>query len=173
MAFVLTGSAQSSQSLLAMLNEGTHNWRSELGHISDAAVAWQPFARGHNISAMLLHLADEESYVMEELVLGHPRSEAYLELFGTDLSTVHRGEWPKPMAESLEWHYAILDAIRGHTDLALSETDPARRIVHPRWGEIPISSAVLRLIQHEAYHAGQMMLHKIHYGWGGQEPMAA
>lgn len=159
--------------LISLLQEGTSHWRNALGHVSDAAVAWQPFARGHSISAMLLHLADQESVLVEEVILNGDRSEAMLELFGSDLSTVERGEWPRPMAESLEWHYAILDAVRDRTCQVLASQDAARLVQHPKWGAITIATSVLYLAQHEAYHAGQMMLHKLHYGWGGVEPMLA
>lgn len=122
---------------------------------------------------MLLHLADQESVLVEEVILGGERSEAMLELFGSDLSTVERGEWPRPMAESLEWHYAILDAVRDRTGQVLGDQDPTRHISHPKWGGVTVATALLFLAQHEAYHAGQMMLHKLHYGWGGVEPMLA
>ena len=162
-----------SEALVGFLREATCHSRQALGHVSDQAVAWQPFAHGHSISAMLLHVADQESLVVEEVILGGVRSEIMLELFGSDLSTVERGAWPKPMSESLEWHYSIQDAVRGRTEDVLTEEDPTRLVHHPKWGEITIATAVLHLVQHEAYHAGQMALHKLHYGWGGVEPEMA
>ncbi len=162
-----------SEALIGVLREGTLHSRSGLGHVSDLAVAWQPFAHGHSISAMLLHVADQESLVIEEVILRGERSEVMLELFGSDLSTVERGAWPKPMTESLEWHYAIQDAVRDRTEDVLAQEDPGRLVNHPKWGQLTIASAILHLVQHEAYHAGQMALHKLHYGWGGVEPEMA
>lgn len=159
--------------LLDMLDEGTQNWRNELGHIADSAVAWQPFARGHNISALLLHMADVESRSVSEAVLGKPQCATTIELFGPDFFTASNGEWPKPMEASLDWHYAIQDAIRADTRLALSSRAKGDLIQHPRWGQISLGSLIVHLIQHEAYHAGQIALHKIHFGWGGVEPALA
>lgn len=156
--------------LLNLWQEGTKMWRADLGHIADAAVAWQPFARSHNISAMLLHMADVESEAIEEAVEGKSRGAGTREMFGAGFYEAQLGDWPKPMQASLEWHYAIQDAIREHSVQVLAGREASQTVLHPKWGAVTLEALILRLIQHEAYHAGQIMLHKIHYGWGGVEP---
>jgi uncharacterized damage-inducible protein DinB len=94
-------------------------------------------------------------------------------MFGEDFFLSAPGDWPKPMLASLEWHFAIQDAVRSTTREVLTLRDPAEVVDHPKWGKITLAQVVLHLIHHEAYHAGQMVLHKIHYGWGGVEPALA
>lgn len=159
--------------LLDMLDASTHFWRSDLGHVSDAVVAWQPSEHGHSISSMLLHMADIESFAVDEVVLGTPRSEAVLEMFGAEFVHAKLGEWPPAMEASLEWHFAIQDAIRSVTHVSLSGRNPAEVVDHPKWGALTLGALILRMIHHEAYHAGQLMHQKSQYVWSSMDTALA
>lgn len=159
------------EELIAMLQENTRLWRLELGACSAKAIAWQPFRHGHNIGALMLHIADVEGFWIEETVAGRSRQDKELELLRSADTEPMLGRWPEAHEGwTLERYYELQDRTRART-LATLRGRPGPEEEFEAYGDpITLRSIVTRLIAHEAYHAGQAMLHKIHHGWGGVEP---
>ncbi|MFY9235349.1 MAG: DinB family protein [Fimbriimonadaceae bacterium] len=167
----VSGEKATVDGLISMLQEGTRLWRAELGGCSAGAVAWQPFRHGHNIGGLLLHVGEVEGYWIEEVVAGRQREATELRLLRAADTDSSRGRWASPYEDwSLARYYEVLDQVRDRTLATLSEQESAGKVFQGPDGPVALHSIVTRLISHESYHAGQMMLHKLHHGWNGIEP---
>lgn len=162
---------QGIEELIQMLQENTRLWRIELGACSTRAVEWQPFRHGHNIGALMLHMADVEGFWMEEIVASRTRDVQELELLRSTDTDPMMGRWPEAHEGwPLDRYYEEQDRIRARTLATLRELPSPDEQFEAHGDALTVRSIVTRLIAHEAYHAGQAMLHKIHHGWGGTEP---
>ncbi len=149
--------------LMAVLEDGTREWREEIGQISDDAVVWQPFERGHSIGALILHIADVERFWIEQVAGGRqPTPEELAELLSneTDQDAVH---WPTPPKLPLSWYFRKHDTVRQRTlKLAETLTEPER--VHSfKYGQRTLRWILGHVVQHESYHGGQAVLLSLMY----------
>lgn len=157
--------------LVSMWSASTEWWRSHLGPVTPEAVQWQPFARSHSISGMLIHIAERESYWMEEVLEGRMRSPEELALLQAEQTRPNEKQWSEPYEWDLQEHFEVLDWIRNRSLRSLrAHGDPAASVLGPNGEPITLRCVVTHLMAHENYHAGQMMLHKLHYSFGGVEP---
>jgi uncharacterized damage-inducible protein DinB len=148
--------------LLAMLDDGTREWRGELGEVPDAAVVWQPFPNGHSIGAIILHIADVEAHWLHRVAGGRePAPEEEERLMG-DAIDQYAVQWPAPPARPLAWYFEQHDAIRARTRELLCEFDDLDRVTedprHPGKFEFTLRWLLHHVITHEAYHGGQAVL---------------
>lgn len=161
------------EELTASWQRTTNWWRKELGEVSDECANWQPFARSHSIGALLLHIADVESLWLEEYLSGRLRSQSDLHRMMSFENRPQEEKWVTPPGWAFRGYLNLLDEVRERSLSILNEMgDPNRYFVGPD-GPTTIALAVQFLQNHEAYHAGQAVLHRIHFGWGGEEPKAA
>ncbi|MEQ1935341.1 MAG: hypothetical protein ABL962_15890 [Fimbriimonadaceae bacterium] len=152
------------EALISLLEENTRSWRNDLGDVSQAAILWQPFPNGHSIGGIMLHMADEESLSCDEVILGQTRTRETCELLKSAVSPHLSSLWPDPEPWPLYRYYEIQSWVRASTVRALREIDDTAALVsHPRLGDIPIAMLVLKLIQHESFHVGEIALHKLHF----------
>ncbi|MEQ1822802.1 MAG: DinB family protein [Fimbriimonadaceae bacterium] len=151
-------------SLLSLLEESTRLWRNEIGEIGESAILWRPFPKGHSIGGIMLHMADEESLCVEEVIGQGQRTAETRELLKSDFSP-HKGPiWPDPEPWPLYRYYEIQNWVRANTVRTLQNiADTSAPVSHPHLGEIPIGMLVLKLIQHESFHVGEIALHKLHF----------
>ena len=149
--------------LLGMLDDGTNEWRKELGEVPDEAVTWQPFPNGHSIGGVILHLAAVEVHWLHHVAGGiEPSAEEQQRLMAEaiDQYAVH---WPTPPAHPLAWYFEQHDRVRARTRQILADMDdleyPARKESRHR-GEVEFTLRWLlhHVITHEAYHGGQAVL---------------
>ena len=103
--------------LLAMLDDGTREWRGELGDVPDEAVVWQPFPNGHSIGAVILHIAAVEVHWLHRVAGG-------------------REPWPEEEER--------LQAAARQQGLAISEC--ARRLLAGQLPPLPPGDATLALL---------------------------
>ena len=150
--------------LLAMLDDGTNEWREELGAAPDETVVWQPFSGGHSIGALILHIADVEAYWLHQVGAGQARSEEELTRLLSQETQQYDVSWPRPPAQSLSWFLAQHDEIRARTRQIISTwDDPA--LVRPRKdAEFTRRWLLHHVLTHEAYHGGQAILLSILHG---------
>lgn len=150
--------------LAAALEDSTREWRGELEAPPIEAIVWQPFAGGHSIGGLLLHMADCELSWIEDTAAGWevgPERYAEFDPFGPVPSS---RPWPAPPAEPIEWYFAKADAQRRRTLEALAELrEPdAMRFVESWDTEFSVSWIVNHVVQHDSYHGGQaVLLHEI------------
>ena len=144
--------------LRTMLDDGTNEWREELGAVSDEAVLWQPFTRSHSIGALILHIADVEAYWLHQIGDGQARSEEELARLLSKETQQYDLSWPRPPAEPLSWFLAQHDEIRARTrQIVAAWGDPAH--IRPRKdAEFTRRWLLHHVLTHEAYHGGQAVL---------------
>lgn len=151
-------------------SETTERWRGGLAGVSDEALWWQPFRKSHSIGGILLHLADVEGQWFEEGLRGTPRSQDELDVvFGGEVRPPH-GEWIEPPRWPLDRYFEVLDWIRARSLAAIRQIGDSEHVFDGPDGHTTIAKATRFMAYHEAYHAGQAMLHRLHFDWGGVEP---
>lgn len=147
--------------LLSLLANTTNEWREMLAVVPPDLVVRQLHADGHSIGAVLLHIADVEGFWLHEGFSGQVRPPEVVDALlskETDQAHVH---WPTPPAETVEWYYARLDAVRARTlDLARTLRSADQVLMHPaRLGKTYTARWLLgHVVTHEAYHGGQAVL---------------
>jgi uncharacterized damage-inducible protein DinB len=145
--------------LAAILQDGTNEWRNELWHELDAqAVSWRVRPNGQTIGAQMLHIIAVEVGWFERFVLGRDIDQAVKDELMYDAIDVDEGVWPEPPAEPMSWYFALQDRYRARTLELINEfpaadtpIDRRGRVCTPRW-------VFGHVIQHEAYHGGQIVL---------------
>ena len=146
--------------LLSMLEEGTIEWREELGAVSEEAVVWQPVPNGHSIGGVILHIADVEAFWLHEVAVGHKRSQEEIERLLSQETQQYQGIWPKCPHEPLSWYLEQHDEIRQRTRQYLAGLMDSQetRNREGRDSEYTVRWLLSHVIIHEAYHAGQAVL---------------
>jgi uncharacterized damage-inducible protein DinB len=148
--------------LLAMLDDGTREWRGELGDVPDEAVVWQPFRNGHSIGAVILHIAAVEVYWLHHVAGGREQSPEEEERLMGDAVDQYAVRWPAPPACPLAWYFEQHDAVRARTRAIISEINDLERITedagHSGKREFTLRWLLHHVITHEAYHGGQAVL---------------
>jgi len=144
--------------LLAVLQDGTREWRQELDpDLSEDAVLWQPHPGMHSIGGIILHIATVEVGWFERFVLDmpwDPEERATLMAAETD---VDEWQWPVPPHKPLSWYFEVHDRIRART-LETIKRWPAPDFAKGEEGGITMRWVLGHVIQHEAYHGGQAVL---------------
>lgn len=141
--------------LLAVLDNTTNEWRSELGDdVSLDQIVWQPFPGGHSIGALLLHIADVEAFWLHEVGAGRARTEEQKAALLSRETDQYAVRWPAPPREPLAWYFARLDEVRARTRELLPLADSERAMPY-RDAEFTLRWLLSHVISHEAYHGGQ------------------
>src|SRR5579862_6538964 len=141
--------------LLAMLDDNTREWRKELGAVSDAAVVWQPFPKGHSIGGLILHIADVEAWWLHEVAGQQPRTPEERDALLSSATDQYAVSWPSPPAQPLPWYLSQHDAVRSRTrEIVGALDDPALERTE-RSNAFTIRWLLHHVITHEAYHGGQ------------------
>jgi uncharacterized damage-inducible protein DinB len=148
--------------LLATLQDGTREWREELGDPDPKLIAWQAVPNGHSIGGVLLHIAEVEAYWIEEVGLGRTISPEELKLHMSAEIEQYAGCWPTPPAQPISYYYDILDKVRVRTLESVKAFGPVDDVKATKWGTMTLRWILAHVIEHESYHAGQaVLLHEI------------
>ena len=150
--------------LLAMLDDGTKEWREELGDVSNETALWQPFPGGHSIGTLILHIADVEAYWLHQIGSGQPRSEEELARLLSEETQQYQQFWPTPPARPLSWFLAQHDQIRVRTRRLVSGWDDPTDVRSRADQEFTRRWLLHHVFTHEAYHGGQAVLLAILHG---------
>lgn len=149
--------------LLAVLDEGTNEWRKQLGEVPDEAVVWQPFPEGHSVGTLILHIADVEAYCIGEIGAGKPRTAEEKQALLSEETQQYAVRWPAPPARPLSWYLAEHDRVRARTRQTVSVLGgPQHAGTRPGTPdtEFTLRWLLSHVITHEAYHGGQRLLHQ-------------
>jgi uncharacterized damage-inducible protein DinB len=141
--------------LLAMLDDATKEWTEELGTVDDEAIIWQPFADGHSIGALMLHIADVEAYWIQQIGAGKQRSAEELKAFLSEETNQYAVQWPAPPAQPLEWYLQQLRRVREATRQTVLAINDPDHIGVRRDTQFTLRWLLSHVISHEAYHGGQ------------------
>jgi len=147
-----------------MLEDGTREWRGELGEVSEEAIVWQPVPNGHSIGGILIHIARAEMRWFHEVVRGISPTPEDRDLLMWESLRPHLGEWPAPPRRPLCWYLDVHDRIRARSlDLLAGLTDPAEEFAW-RDDRVTLRWVLHHVICHEAYHGGQAVLLALQHG---------
>jgi uncharacterized damage-inducible protein DinB len=144
--------------LLGMLDDGTREWRRELGEVTDEAVIWQPFPGGHSIDAILLHIANVEAGWLHEVAGSETRTDEERVRLLSKETHKYQVQWPRPPEQPLAWYFEQHDAIRARTHVILRGSESVERVGHRNERAFTLRWLLHHVITHEAYHGGQAVL---------------
>lgn len=144
--------------LLAALQDGTREWREELGEVETRLIAWQPFPQGYSIGAVLLHMAEVETHWIEAFALDRELDAAEMNLYRSSEIDQYSGKWPNVGPEPLPYYYELLDKVRERTLQSVKEFADPKTIKLSRWGRLSLRWVLAHVAQHDSYHGGQAVL---------------
>ena len=150
--------------LLAMLDDGTNEWREELGAVSNETVVWQPFPGGHSIGTLILHIADVEVFWLNQVGAGRTRSEEERARLLSKETQQDQVKWPTPPSQPLSWFLAQHDEIRARTRHIVSTWDNPAHVRPLDDEEFTRRWLLHHVLTHEAYHGGQAVLLSLLHG---------
>src|SRR4051812_38697674 len=101
----LPGYPEPFGTLLATLQDGTREWREELGDPDPQLIAWQAVPKGHSIGGVLLHIAECEAYWVENFCLGRAIDPEEAKLHMSDEIDQYGGSWPTPPEKPIAYYY--------------------------------------------------------------------
>ncbi|MCI2430864.1 DinB family protein [Candidatus Acetothermia bacterium] len=151
--------------LLTMLDDGTKEWREELGEIEvpDEAVIWQPFPQGHSIGAVILHIASVEAFWLQGVADGRPLSPEERKILLDDETDQYAIRWPTPPRHPLAWFYEQHDRIRKETHRTIQRLADPEHLGRRGERSYTLRWLLHHVITHEAYHGGQAVLLALQY----------
>lgn len=151
--------------LVSALQDGTREWRDELGEVDEDAIVWQPVPNGHSIGAILLHMIDVEAFWVETAALGRERSPSELKELLSEETDVDAFKWVVPPRRPLDYYYEYQDKIRARTLESIKLfPDPATIIEREGWSSsVTVRWILSHVVAHEAYHGGQAVILKSLY----------
>ena len=149
--------------LLATLEDGSREWREELGEISPEGLVWQPFPGGHSVGAVLLHIAEVEYFWIKEICMGEKTPPELQEIWMSEQTKQYEVSWPTPPAKPLSWYLEQLDFVRAETRIALTRMPDHQGVVGwESWDYESTRRWVLaHVVEHDSYHGGQAVLLKL------------
>lgn len=151
--------------LISSLQDGTREWREELGDVPEEAIVWQPFKHGHSIGGVILHMIDVEAFWIETAALGRDRDPAELSELLSNETDQYSFKWVVPPHKPLSYYLALQDKVRARTLESIKHfPDPATVISREGWSSSMTLRWVLNhVVAHEAYHGGQTVILKALY----------
>ncbi len=157
--FVDSDGARPSLGLLrSLIDDTTRAWREHLGAVPDDAIVWRPVPGSHSIGAVLLHLAESESWWFECLVSGNERTPERIDETDAERTDVWNGRWADPPAMPLARYYERLDRIRAECRaMSAAHTDPGA-VFQFDGQQCTLAWVHRHVATHEAYHYGQTVL---------------
>lgn len=156
---IATGSKTELELLLGMLDATTEFWRQELRGLKAEELRFQARPGGHSIAMLILHIADAELWWIQAVALGNKLDKAEEKRLMTHEVKQDDGIWPVPPKRTKKWLLAQHDSIRERTKSMLQGLDPTAPIKRKGWrNEYTLRWILHHLVEHEAYHGGQMLL---------------
>jgi uncharacterized damage-inducible protein DinB len=145
--------------LIASLNDSTREWLDNFESIPDERMLWQPFAQGPSIAALMAHLIGAEDRWIRGIVFGEDAKEGLDDILAynmaLDIDSYVFGEPPfKPFAE-------YLDQLRVRREAwvqRLIGLTPKQVFRSARGNEFSLEWILAHLVQHDAYHGGQIVM---------------
>jgi uncharacterized damage-inducible protein DinB len=144
--------------LLATLQEGTRDWKQELGEPDRKLIGWQPFPNGHSIGAVLLHIASVEVFWIEEFCLRRTTSPEEAKRLMTEETDQYKVSWPTPPDEPISYYHNLLDQVRARTLESVKSFPVADTRIESDYELTTLRWVLAHIIAHESYHAGQAVL---------------
>ncbi len=151
--------------LISALLDGTREWRDELEDVTEEAIVWQAFPKGHSIGGVILHMIDVEAFWIETAALGRDRAPEELKELLSEETDQYGFNWVVPPKKPISYYFELQDKVRVRTlESIKSFPDPATVISRDGWEyEMTLRWVLNHVVAHEAYHGGQAVMLKAMY----------
>ena len=148
--------------LLAVLDDGTREWREELGDLNESDLVNRPFPGGPSIGAVLLHMAEVEAWWIQTVLGGRPLSDDFKRRTLSDETRQDEGVWGDAPQMPYAAYLDLLDEVRAQTHEALQNERDVARVLKPdpERPALTVRWIVGHVVQHDSYHGGQCVLVK-------------
>lgn len=143
--------------LIAMMDATTKSWKSDLHGISEAEFKWQALKGGHSIGMIVLHCVIAEYWWIQCVVLGKKIDMKYINGLGYERMDIANGVYGTPFKKPKAWYIKKTTDVRRMTKAALKGLKPSHTGVG-RGDSYTLRWVLHHLVEHEAYHSGQMTL---------------
>ncbi len=155
---VAPGQRDETTVLLAMLDSTSAFWKRELRGLKHEELRWTAREGAHSIGTVLLHIAIVEHWWIHVVAMGRPEDKGIAARCLNDETDQGRGVWPAPPNKPKAWFFKQCADVRAATYGELQGLDATKH--RGRYGkrEFTLRWILHHLIEHEAYHAGQMLL---------------
>jgi uncharacterized damage-inducible protein DinB len=145
--------------LAAILQDSTSEWRGEIqGDPGPGVTTWRPRPGGQSIGAIILHMIIAELFWFEIVALDREIDPADKELLKWDEIDVDEGAWPDVPSEPLSWYLELHDRYRARTLEALKEWPSSETLKELHGRKRSMRWVLGHVVQHEAYHGGQIVM---------------
>lgn len=146
--------------MAAMLEDGTREWREELGKISPEGIVWQPFPGGHSIGAVLLHIIEVEVFWIEAFCMGMPTTKAEAKELMSAQIKQYSVKWPVPPKRPISYYYGLQDGVRARTLRHIKALTEPQAMKSREKYDVTVRWVLSHVVEHESYHGGQIVLLK-------------
>jgi uncharacterized damage-inducible protein DinB len=150
--------------LMATLQDGTREWRENLGRTSQAAVIWQPYENGPSIGGIILHLIDAENWWLRCIGAGEADDATTPEAIYNRELDQYKAYWPKPPKKPLMWYLELLDDRRAvNLDYIRNQVESVEVLSRGKKNSFTYRWILAHLVEHDSYHGGQaVLLHEMY-----------
>ncbi|MBA4292253.1 hypothetical protein C0431_04720 [bacterium] len=142
--------------LTAILEDGTREWRGEIWEeVGPEVMTWRPYPGGPSAGAVWLHL------IMVELAwfgLKDDLTEAERAELLWDAIDVDEAIWPDAPAQPMSWYVALQDRYRQVSLAGIKKFGAADEVLGSGENRYTQRWIFGHVIQHEAYHGGQIVM---------------
>ncbi|MCH7905510.1 MAG: DUF664 domain-containing protein [Armatimonadetes bacterium] len=143
--------------LVAMMDATTKSWKDDLRGISEKEFRWQAKKGAHSIAMMILHCVMAEYWWIQSVTLGKDMDMKFINGLGYKRMDIANGIYGTPLKKPKAWYLKQMTDIRRKTKKAMKGLKPSHTGIG-RGNEFTLRWVLHHLVEHEAYHSGQMTL---------------
>jgi uncharacterized damage-inducible protein DinB len=146
--------------LCAILQDATSDWRSELfgADLGPEVATWRARPGGPSMGAIVLHMIVAELFWFERFALGSEIDADDKKLLMWNEIDVDNAVWPEVPHEPLAWYLELHDRYRARTLESLKRCPPPGALQELHGDQVSMTWVLGHVIQHEAYHGGQVVM---------------
>ena len=144
--------------LVAMMDATTKSWKDDLRGISDTEFRWQAKKGAHSIAMIILHCAMAEYWWIQSVTLGKDVDMKFINGLGYKKMDIANGIYGPPFKKPKAWYLKQMTDIRRKTKAAMKGLKSSHVGVGREGDTFTLRWVLHHLVEHEAYHSGQMTL---------------
>jgi uncharacterized damage-inducible protein DinB len=144
--------------LLTMLDEASKFWLEIIEEFDDEAFKKIRDESGRSISKQVVHICAVEDGWINKVVLQGERAFPEMLKAGLDQEYLDDWKWAPASPWSKEKLIEKHKGIRAHTREVLKGLSPGEHLVELRGHKVNLRWILFHLIEHEAYHSGQIQI---------------
>lgn len=144
--------------LVAMMDATTKSWKDDLRGISEREFRWQAKKGGHSIAMMVLHCVIAEHWWIHAVIGGNDIDMRFINGLGYKKMDISNCVYGTPFKKPKAWYLKQMTDIRRKTKAAMKGLKSSHVGVGRDGSTFTLRWVLHHLVEHEAYHSGQMTL---------------